>query len=398
VHPGAAPLYGDLVGRLLAARQGRSRKCLVLDLDNTLWGGVIGDDGMEGIALGNGTALGEAFLELQYYAKELTRRGVILAVCSKNDEANALEPFEKHPDMVLRRGDIACFVANWNDKAANLREIARRLNIGTDALVFADDNPAERAIIRRELPEVAVPELPEEPGLYAATIAAGGYFEAVRLTAEDRERAAQYQANLAREQAQAALDSGSETDMQGYLESLEMVLQWGRIDPISAPRIVQLVNKTNQFNLMTRRTTDEAVAALMHDDAALHLHLRLIDKFGNNGIIAVVIGERRGDAMHVTDWLMSCRVLKRGVEAATLNLVAAESRRLGARRVIGTYRPTAKNGMVRDHYESLGFQPAGAESDGVTTWELDLDRFVPAAVAMRFEPPVDIHAEAEPAL
>jgi FkbH-like protein len=363
-----------------------------------LWGGVIGDDGMEGIALGNGTALGEAFLELQHYAKGLTRRGVILAVCSKNDEANALEPFEKHPDMVLRRDDIACFVANWNDKAANLREIARRLNIGTDSLVFADDNPAERAIIRRELPEVAVPELPEEPGLYAATIAAGGYFEAVRLTAEDRERAAQYQANLAREQAQAALEDGSGTDMQGYLHSLDMVLHWGRIDAVSAPRVAQLVNKTNQFNLMTRRTTDEAVAALMADEASLHLQLRLIDKFGNNGIIAVVIGERRGEAMHVTDWLMSCRVLKRGVEAATLNLVAAESRRLGARCVIGTYRPTAKNAMVREHYANLGFQPAGVDADGTTRWSLDLDRFVPAPVAMRFEPAVPTFAEAEPAL
>jgi FkbH-like protein len=403
VHPGAAPLYGDLVARLLAARQGRSRKALVLDLDNTLWGGVIGDDGIEGIAIGNGTALGEAFLELQHYAKDLTRRGVILAVCSKNDESNAFEPFDKHPDMVLRRSDIACFIANWNDKASNLREIARRLNIGTDALVFADDNPAERAIIRRELPEVAVPELPEEPGLYAATIAAGGYFEAVRLTAEDRDRAQQYQANLAREQAAAQLAGDGETDMQGYLESLDMVLQWGRVDPISAPRVVQLVNKTNQFNLTTRRTTDEAVAALMGNDAALSLQLRLIDKFGNNGIIAVVIGERQGDDMHITDWLMSCRVLKRGVEAATLDLVAAESIRLGARRVIGHYRPTAKNGMVRDHYQSLGFKPSGAEPDGSTTWILELTHFDPIPVAMRFEPPlvgqsVTSYAEAEPAL
>ena len=383
VHPGAAPLYGDLVARLLAARQGRSRKALVLDLDNTLWGGVIGDDGIEGIVIGQGSALGEAFLDMQDYAKGLTRRGVILAVCSKNDEANALEPFEKHPDMLLRRGDIACFVANWNDKAANLREIARRLNIGTDALVFADDNPAERAIIRRELPEVAVPELPEEPALYATMIAEAGYFEGTRLTAEDRGRAAQYQANMARSQAAPA----SETDMAGYLDSLEMVLQWGRVDPVSAPRVVQLVNKTNQFNLTTRRTTDAAVAAVMADAAALSLQLRLIDRFGNNGIIAVVLGERRDDAMHVTDWLMSCRVLKRGVEAATLNLVAAESRRLGATRVTGEYRPTAKNAMVRDHYASLGFVPAGQDPDGATRWSLDLVAFRPQTVHMRFEPP-----------
>ncbi len=397
VHPGAAPLYGDLVARLLAARQGRSRKALVLDLDNTLWGGVIGDDGLDGIVLGQGSALGEAFLELQAYARDLTRRGVILAVCSKNDEANAREPFEKHPDMILRPGDIACFVANWNDKAANLREIARRLNIGTDSLVFADDNPAERAIIRRELPEVAVPELPEDPAGYAAMIAEAGYFEATRLTEEDRERAGQYQANLARSAAQASgAEPGSDTDMAGYLESLEMVLQWGRVDGLSAARVVQLVNKTNQFNLTTRRTTDAAVAAIMGDAGALSLQLRLLDRFGNNGIIAVVLGERRGDAMHLTDWLMSCRVLKRGVEAATLNLVAAESARLGAARVVGEYRPTAKNGMVREHYAGLGFLPDGPEGEGgVTRWVLALDGFVPQPVAMRFEPPLERGPEKE---
>lgn len=389
VHPGAASLYGDLVARLLAARQGRSRKALVLDLDNTLWGGVIGDDGLQGIVLGQGSAAGEAFLELQDYAKGLTSRGVILAVCSKNDEANALEPFEKHPDMILRRPDIACFVANWNDKAANLREIARRLNIGIDSLVFADDNPAERAIIRRELPEVAVPELPDDPAGYAAMIAEAGYFEATGLTVEDRGRAAQYQANLAREQAAPAPgDDASGTDMAGYLESLEMVLQWGRVDPVSAARVVQLVNKTNQFNLTTRRTTDAAVARLIADDGALSLQLRLVDKFGNNGIIAVVIGERHGDTMHITDWLMSCRVLKRGVEAATLALVAAESRRLGATRLAGEYRATAKNAMVRDHYEALGFHSTGAGPDGATRWELDLDAFHPAAAPMRFEPAI----------
>ena len=398
IHPAAAPLYGDLVARLLAARQGRSRKALVLDLDNTLWAGVIGDDGLEGIVIGQGSALGEAHLDLQQYAKDLTRRGIILAVCSKNDEANAIEPFEKHPDMILRRPDIACFVANWTDKASNLREIARQLNIGTDSLVFADDNPAERAIIRRELPEVAVPELPDDPAGYATMIAEAGYFEATSLTQEDRERAGQYQANLARQQTAPEPGANGETDMAGFLDSLEMVLQWGRVDPIAAPRVVQLVNKTNQFNLTTRRTTDAEIAAIMADAAALSLQLRLIDKFGNNGIIAVVLGTRHGDDMHITDWLMSCRVLKRGVEAATLNLVAAESRRLGARRLFGEFRPTAKNAMVRDHYQSLGFTPAEhapaenttaeAAQPGATSWTLDLAQFAPAQVHMRFDPPI----------
>ena len=390
VHPAAAPMYGDLVGRVLAARQGRTAKVLVLDLDNTLWGGVIGDDGMDGIVLGQGSALGEAFVDVQDYARSLARRGIILAVCSKNDEANAFEPFDAHPDMVLRRGDIACFVANWSDKASNLREIGRRLNLGLDAMVFVDDNPAERAIIRRELPMVAVPELPDDPALYAATIAAAGYFEAVRLTGEDRERAGQYQANMAREQAAAS----AETDMDGYLESLGMELHWGRIDGVGAARVVQLVNKTNQFNLTTRRTTDAAIAAVMADDAALSLQLRLVDVFGNNGLIAVVMGERRGGDMHVTDWLMSCRVLKRGVEAATLNLVAAESVRLGARRVVGAFRATAKNGIVREHYRSMGFALFGDGGDGTTRWVLDLGAFRPAPVHMRYDPPIPRFAEA----
>ena len=218
-------MYGELVARLLAAQQGRAFKCLALDLDNTLWGGVIGDDGLYGIALGQGSALGEAFVAFQRYARDLSRRGVILAVCSKNDEANALEPFEQHPEMVLQREDIACFVANWTDKASNLREIAAQLNIGLDALVFVDDNPFERNIVRRELPMVAVPELPDDPALYADCLADAGYFESVRLTAEDLQRARQYQAN-----AERAAARGSTTDLEGYLRSLDMDLRWRRFD------------------------------------------------------------------------------------------------------------------------------------------------------------------------
>ena len=374
VHPQAAPLYGDLVVRLLAAAQGRSSKCLVLDLDNTLWGGVIGDDGLAGIKLGQGSAVGEAHLAFQRYAKDLSRRGVILAVCSKNDEANALEPFTSHPEMALRRDDIACFVANWTDKAANLREIANRLNIGTDSLVFADDNPAERAVVRRELPMVEVPELPEDPTGYGACIAAAGYFEALRVTDEDRQRAGQYQQNLAR----ASLMT-SATDMDGYLRSLEMQAVWNRFDSIGLARIVQLINKTNQFNLATQRVNEEQVRALINDPAALTLQIRLLDQFGDNGIIAIVSGSREPgtDTIRLNTWLMSCRVLGRGMEEETLNLVAAEARRLGAMRLHGEYRPTSKNGMVRDHYQRLGFTLVGDTEDGSTTWTLDLARFEP---------------------
>ncbi len=369
VHPQAAPLYGDLVDRLVAAALGRSSKCLVLDLDNTLWGGVIGDDGLAGIKLGQGSALGEAHLAFQHYARDLSRRGVILAVCSKNDEANALEPFTSHPEMALRRDDIACFVANWTDKASNLREIARRLNIGVDSLVFADDNPAERAIVRRELPMVEVPELPDDPTHYGACIAAAGYFEGLRVTAEDLQRSGLYQRNLARESLMT-----SSTDMAGYLRSLQMEAVWDRFDRVALARIVQLINKTNQFNLTTRRVNEEQVLAMIADPAALTLQIRLLDQFGDNGIVAIVAGRREADAVRLDTWLMSCRVLGRGVEEETLNLVAAEARRLGASRLIGEYRPTAKNAMVREHYHKLGFQLVGEAEDGATVWQLDLAR------------------------
>ena len=372
IHPQAAPLYGDLVARLLAAAQGRSSKCLVLDLDNTLWGGVIGDDGLAGIKLGQGSARGEAHLAFQHYARDLGRRGIILAVCSKNDEANALEPFTAHPEMVLRREDIACFVANWTDKAANLREIARRLNIGVDSLVFADDNPAERAVVRRELPMVEVPELPEDPTDYAACLADAGYFEAQRVTTEDGQRARQYQQNLARETSLSTA-----TDMDGYLRSLEMEAIWDRFDRIGLPRIVQLINKTNQFNLTTRRVNEEEIAILIDDPAALTLQIRLLDQFGDNGIVAIVSGrlEPETKVVDLETWLMSCRVLGRGMEEETLNLIVAEAARLGATRLIGHYRPTAKNGMVRDHYRRLGFSLLGETPDGGTSWMLDLAQF-----------------------
>ncbi len=358
----AAPVYGDVVGRLLAAAQGRSFKCLVLDLDNTLWGGVVGDDGLDGLVLGQGSALGEAHLAFQDYARELSRRGVILAVCSKNDEANAVEPFDRHPEMLLRRADIACFKANWSDKATNLRAIAQELNIGLDSLVFVDDNPFERNLIRQELPMVAVPELNDDPASYAATIADAGYFESVTISKEDLSRAAQYQANQAR-----AAERGAATDLPAYLRGLEMRLIWKTFDRLGLSRIVQLINKTNQFNLTTKRYTEAEILDVMADDRAFGLQLRLLDRFGDNGIIAIVIGRLTGTDCQIDTWLMSCRVLGRGVEAATLNLIAAQAAAMGAERLIGTYIPTAKNAMVADHYQKLGFDAAGILSLGSFT-------------------------------
>ena len=376
VRPAAAPMYGELVARVLAARLGRSRKCLVLDLDNTLWGGVIGEDGLGGIVLGQGSALGEGFLAVQAYAKALSQRGIILAVCSKNDEANAWEPFDKHPEMILRRADIACFVANWEDKAANIIAVAQRLNIGLDSLVFLDDNPFERTRVRESLPMVAVPEVPDEPALVPDILAAAGYFEAVALTDEDRARTQQYRGNTERE----ALREGA-GDLGAYLASLDMRLIWGRFDDANRQRIVQLINKTNQFNLTTRRYSEADYDAFMRDPQVVGLHLRLIDRFGDNGLIAVVIAKAEGDALLIDTWLMSCRVLGREVEAATLSLLVEEARKHGARRLIGEYLPTAKNGMVRDLYPRLGFA-AIAE----TRFVLDLANYEPATPPMSLEP------------
>ncbi len=373
IAPAAAGAYGERVGALLGALAGRSGKCLVLDLDNTLWGGVIGDDGLEGIVLGQGSAAGEAFVAFQRYARELGRRGVILAVCSKNDAANALEPFAQHPDMVLRRDDIACFVANWNDKAANLRRIANELNIGLDALVFVDDNPAERALVRRELPMVAVPEVTDDPESFIAALVAGGYFEAVALTDEDRARTALYAGNQAREALRETA-----TDLEGFLRGLEMRLVWRQFDAVGLARTVQLINKSNQFNLTTKRYAEEDVRAVMEDPRAFGLQLRLLDRFGDNGVIAIVIGRlQESGAAEIDTWLMSCRVLGRQVEPTTLNLIAAQAQALGARRLVGRYVPTKKNAMVRDHYEKLGFTVVETAPDGGSRAELDLVGFAP---------------------
>ena len=370
VSPVLAPLHGDLVARIAGAVLGRARKCLVLDLDNTLWGGVIGDDGIEGIRLGQGNPTGEAFLAMQRYAAQLGQRGVILAVCSKNDAAVAEAAFAGHPEMALRRGDIAAFLANWNDKAGNLRQIARQLNIGLDALVFVDDNPAERDIVRRELPDVAVPELPEDVALYPTWLGAAGYFETAGFTADDAARNRSYAANAAR---QAVLDQA--TDIEGYLRSLEMVLSVRRIGPAELPRATQLLNKTNQFNLTTRRRTEAEMQALAEDPRALALALRLTDRFGDNGLVSVVLARPdaalRPDEWLIDSWLMSCRVLGRQVEEATLQVLLDHARRQGIAALVGEYRPTARNGMVADHYPRLGFQPMAPlpdRPDGALVW------------------------------
>ncbi len=375
--PDLIPLYADFVARTVAALRGTTRKCLVLDLDNTLWGGVIGDDGVDGIALGQGSARGEAFLAVQQTALALRERGIILAVCSKNDDDVARTPFRDHPDMALRESDIAAFVANWGDKATNLRAIAAALNIGIDALVFLDDNPVERAQVRRELPMVAVPELPADPALYPRTLLAGGWFEAVAFAQEDRQRADQYRAN-----AERAAFAGT-SDMAGYLASLEMVADFRPFDAVNRARIAQLINKSNQFNLTTRRYTEAQVAALEADTGKVTIQARLTDRFGDNGMISVVIVDTA--KWEIDTWLMSCRVLGRRMEEAVLAQIVAAARRGGATALTGRYIPSAKNKMVADHYGKLGFARAGGDDGGETTWRLDLGGYVTPDLPMRID-------------
>jgi FkbH-like protein len=374
VSPVLSPWYGDLLARVIAATYGLAKKAVVLDLDNTLWGGVVGDDGIEGIVLGQGNAAGEAYIDFQKYLLRLSRRGIILSVCSKNDSAVAESVFNNHPDMVLRRENIASFVANWDDKASNIRRIASELNIGLDSLVFVDDNPAEREIIRRELPMVSVPELPSDIAHYASYLSNAGYFEAASFSKEDVQRADLYKANSVRQQVLSQA-----TDLEGFLGSLQMRLEVGPVSKINIGRVTQLTNKTNQFNLRTVKYTEPEVDSLMQDKRTLTLQFRLKDKFGDNGIIAVIFArpdERwPADTLFIDTWLMSCRVLGRGVEAASLEALSKLAEEMGIKQLVGEYRPTNRNKMVSNHYERLCFRPlTNSDSSDLsqTIWCTDL--------------------------
>ncbi len=377
------PLYAEHCARLVAAMLGRSRKCLVLDLDNTLWGGVIGDDGMDGIVIGQGSAGGEAFLAIQQMALDLRQRGIVLAVSSKNEDHIARAVFREHPEMLLREDHIAVFQANWNDKASNLEAIAKTLNIGIDALAFVDDNPAERRQVRQAHPSVAVPELGDDPALYPLLVAAAGYFESTAFSDDDRARAQQYQANAKRASLQ-----GAARDMDSYLKSLDMTMTIGPFDSVGRSRIAQLINKSNQFNLTTKRYTESDVEKMQADADVLHFQIRLADTFGDNGMISVVILRKQDSAEHadaweIDTWLMSCRVLGRRVERAVLNeLVQAVAAR-GAKQITGLFLPTERNDIVRDHYRKLGFELVSTAQDGTTRWSLSVAGYQAEAVPMQ---------------
>ena len=373
------PLYAEHVARVIAAIRGRSRKALILDLDNTVWGGVIGDDGLEGITLAQGDAVGEAHLTVQRLALDLRLRGIVLAVCSKNTDEIARTPFEKHPEMLLKLEHIAVFQANWNDKATNIQAIAQELSLGLDAMVFLDDNPVERGLVRQLLPQVAVPELPDDPAYYARTLAAGGYFEAVTFAPEDLKRAGFYQDNAKRVSLQKQVGG-----VDAYLASLDMTITFQPFDATGRTRIVQLINKSNQYNLTTRRYTDPEAAEAENDPEVFTLQVRLADIFGDNGMISVVICRPAApDTWEIDTWLMSCRVLGRKVEHMVLREILHHARAARIGKLTGTYRPTPRNKLVVDHYAKLGFIKIGEDGTGSTYWELPVTGTEPESAPMK---------------
>jgi len=371
------PLYAEHVCRTIAAQRGKSRRCLILDLDNTLWGGIIGDDGLEGIVVGSGDPMGEAYLENQKTALALRDRGIVLAVSSKNTDEIARQPFREHPDMLLQEKHFAVFQANWNDKATNIMAIAKELSLGLDSMVFLDDNPVERNLVRKMLPQVAVPELPDNPALYSRYLLAGGYFEAVVFSAEDDKRAEFYQDNARR----VALQQQS-GDIEAYLKSLAMKITFHPFDDTGKARIAQLINKTNQFNLTTKRYTEKEVTEIQYSPDCFTLQVRLSDTFGDNGMISVIICRNLDEDWHIDTWLMSCRVLGRKVEKAVLQEIIFHARNRGINQLLGTYQPTERNQLVKDHYANLGFESLSDEINSTTYWLLDVASYQEESVPM----------------
>lgn len=363
-------IFGSLTGNL--------KKCLALDLDNTLWGGVIGDDGLEGININPGDAVGESFLAFQQYIKKLKDRGVILAVCSKNDEKIAKLPFQNHPDMILSLEDIACFVANWNDKPANLREIANQLNIGIDSIVFFDDNPFERDIVRQFIPEVEVIDVPEDPALFVDALDKAMCFEWNQLTEEDLSRSDSYATDRKRTELCSHI-----IDYNSYLQALNMKANIGNVTSMELARFTQLINKSNQFNLRTKRYAEAAISQMMERNGNYKLlHISLEDKFGKYGIISCIIIKKIEKIAFIDTWVMSCRVLKRGVENASFNAICDIARNWNCNWVVGEYLPTKKNQMVSGLYPELGFEKApngwlsGSEAGG-TVYRMNLSSALP---------------------
>ena len=361
----ALPTVAFNAANIVKALFGKNKKALALDLDNTLWGGVVGDDGPENLELGTETAVGQCYTEFQQYLKDLSHTGVLLNVISKNDPANAKAGLA-HPQMVLKEGDFVNVKANWEPKGENLVQMADELALLPESFVFVDDNPAEREIVRQQVPGAAVPEMGQVEN-YISALDHGGWFEAVQLSGDDLRRNAMYRENAQRAQLQSRF-----TDYGAYLDSLEMKGTIRPFESVYMARIAQLTNKSNQFNLTTRRYTQEEIERTAADPAFITRYGKLEDRFGDNGVVAVSIGEVKGDALELVLWLMSCRVLKRDMEFAMMDEMVAAARARGVRVIRGFYYPTAKNGMVREFYAAQGFTKVSEDPQGNAVWELDV--------------------------
>ncbi len=346
----ALPKIAERNIQLINALQGKIKKCVILDLDNTIWGGVIGDDGIENIQIGN-LGIGKAFTEFQYWIKKLKNRGIIIAVCSKNTESVAKEPFEKHPDMVLKLDDISVFIANWENKADNIRQIQNILNIGFDSMVFLDDNPFERNFVRENIPEICVPELPEDPANYLEYLYTLNLFETVSFSKEDTNRTKLYQAEAKRSNIKQKF-----TNENDFLKTLKMTSKVEPFNKFNIPRVAQLSQRSNQFNLRTKRYTEADIERIANSDNFFTFTFTLEDKFGDNGLICVIILQKENNkTLFIDTWFMSCRVLNRGMETFVLNTLVFIAKKNKFEILKGEYIPTNKNEMVKNHYKKLNF-------------------------------------------
>ena len=363
----AIPLLAFNVANIIKSIYGKNKKGLVLDLDNTLWGGIVGDDGVDNIKIGKDTSEGQVYYEFQNYIKELKQMGIILNINSKNDYENAISGLE-HPDGVLKKDDFVVIKANWLPKSKNMLDIANELNLGVDSLVFVDDNPAERAIINQHIPSVKTPEM-KSPETYINTIDRAGFFEVTNLSKDDLKKTQMYRDNMERNKIMASF-----TNYDDYLKSLEMHAKIESFIPLYMARIAQLTNKSNQFNLTTKRYTQAEIEEVSNDDNYLTLYGKLEDIFGDNGVISVVIGHINKTILNIDLWIMSCRVLKRDVEKAMLDVLVKRALEKGIKEIHGYYYPTAKNGMVKDFYELQGFTKIKEDDKGNTEWILKIDK------------------------
>ncbi|MBQ4096120.1 MAG: HAD family hydrolase [Oscillospiraceae bacterium] len=364
----AVPYLSHSVANIIKSLYGKNKKAFALDLDNTLWGGIVGDDGVDNLALGEETATAQAYREFQLYVKKHKELGVMLSVCSKNEEENAIAGLN-HPDGWLRPDDFVNIKANWDPKDRNISAIASEINILPESMVFVDDNPAERAIVAGQLPGVAVPEMDTVEN-YIRTIDRNGYFEVTSFSEDDLKRNEMYIANAKRAKQQASFEN-----YEDYLLSLQMSAQICDFEPVYIDRITQLTNKSNQFNLTTKRYTPAQMQEVYESDSYIRLFGKLSDKFGDNGVVSVVIGKKQDNELHIDLWLMSCRVLKRDMEYAMLDRLAEESKKQGITKLKGYYYPTAKNKMVKNLYSDFGFEKLSEDEQGNAVYELDISGY-----------------------